>query len=435
MKFIKGKNSKENYSNNNNNYQYIGRIIKNVSLPNNFYQKIFEAENNFQSNSSFKNCKELLSYYKLGSEYYNNKNNKLHSFFLDSIQKTISIQMSSKNSINKLNHNNTNNINNINIQEIINNIKNKNNTSNNDNININININNFQNNLNINNRNNITNKKKHWNPLVKSHLRNYNLHEYDFKFKAKKIINEFNKSIDNSINFLKKYNQKQENSFRENIEKKIFKTRLENNSDNYYNSNKNKPQKKRKSLISISSLNLLKNNFQSVEENSPIRGRKLSYSNKKMKSNLLLNERNIYNQKGKKKDLTKQDLSNNIINFLKNYNNKLYYLFQTPLNESFNKLNYIFDDSYSEMKNKYFEFEEDLKGYISLSENLEDEGIKNLITSLKKDFEEEIMLIKSKQDNKINSLINEMVNTNLMNNISICNLNSDTIAQIAELFK
>ena len=87
------------------------------------------------------------------------------------------------------------------------------------------------------------------------------------------------------------------------------------------------------------------------------------------------------------------------------------------------------------MKNKYLEFEEDLKGYLALSENLEDEGIKNLITSMKNEFEEEKMSMKNKQDNNINSLINEMMKKNLLNNISICNINSDTIAQIAELFK
>ena len=154
-----------------------------------------------------------------------------------------------------------------------------------------------------------------------------------------------------------------------------------------------------------------------------------------MKSNLLLNARNKDNQKEKKKDFNKQDLSVDIINFLKNYNNKLYYLFYTYLNKKLNKLNYIIDDSYSEMKNKYLEYEEDLKGYLALSENLEDEGIKNLITSMKNEFEEEKMSMKNKQDNNINSLINEMMKKNLLNNISICNLNSDTIAQIAELFK
>ncbi len=118
-----------------------------------------------------------------------------------------------------------------------------------------------------------------------------------------------------------------------------------------------------------------------------------------------------------------------------NYNNKLYYLFQTPLNENLNRLNNIFDNIYSEMKNKYFDFEEDLKGYLALSEKLDDEGIKNLITSIKSEFEEEIISMKNKLDNNINSLINDMMNKNLMNNISICNLNSDTIAQMAELFK
>ncbi len=64
---------------------------------------------------------------------------------------------------------------------------------------------------------------------------------------------------------------------------------------------KNIPMKKRQSVLSISSINLLKKNFQSIKEDSSIKGRKLFYSNKKMKSNLLLNVRNREYEKERKK--------------------------------------------------------------------------------------------------------------------------------------
>ena len=86
-------------------------------------------------------------------------------------------------------------------------------------------------------------------------------------------------------------------------------------------------------------------------------------------------------------------------------------------------------------KNKYLDYEEDLKGYMALSENIEDEGIKNLISSLKSEFKEDLILMQKEQEESINSLVLEMERNNLLNNISIRNLNSDTIAQIAEVFK
>ena len=121
--------------------------------------------------------------------------------------------------------------------------------------------------------------------------------------------------------------------------------------------------------------------------------------------------------------------------FLKNYNKKFYYLFQTPLNDTLNKLNIINEKTYIEMKNTYLEYYENLKDFIALSENIDDLNIKNLILSLKNDLEKDLILIKKEEDNKINSLIIEMKNKNIIDNISISNLNSDTIAQIAEVFK
>jgi hypothetical protein len=219
----------------------------------------------------------------------------------------------------------------------------------------------------------------------------------------------------------------QESNFRKNVEKKIFKTRLEKKTNE--NIDKYNTPKKRRSFISISSTNLLKNNFQN---HSDSKERRISYSNFRIHLNFNLNNDEQINRK---REFLKQDLSNDIIYFLKNYNKKFYFLFQNPLNKTLNTLNTLIEDSYSKMKNKYLDYEEDLKGYMALSENIEDEGIKNLISSLKSEFKEDLILMQKEQEESINSLVLEMERNNLLNNISIRNLNSDTIAQIAEVFK
>ena len=65
-------------------------------LPQDFYQKLFEAENNFQSYPSMQSCEHLLLIYKQGAEYFGNLNAKEHNYFINAIQKTISAQMTTK---------------------------------------------------------------------------------------------------------------------------------------------------------------------------------------------------------------------------------------------------------------------------------------------------------------------------------------------------
>ena len=378
---------KTNVNIKNSNQNKIGyKTVRNIILPNNFYQKLFEAETQFQLYPTIKNCEELLSYYKQGAEYFTKKNSKQHTYFIEAIQKTISIQMSSKIIVN-----NNKEINSIN--QISNN----------------------------------KNSKKHWNPKIKNQINKFNLKEYDFKSESKKIISNLNYSIKKSMNLFLKNKTKQESNFRKNVEKKIFKTRLEKKTNK--NIDKYNTPKKRRSFISISSTNLLKNNFQN---HSDLKERRISYSNFRIHLNFHLNNEEHINRK---REFLKQDLSNDIIYFLKNYNKKFYFLFQNPLNKTLNKLNTLIEDSYSKMKNKYLDYEEDLKGFMALSENIEDEGIKNLISSLKSEFKEDLILMKKEQEESINSLVLEMKKNNLLNNISIRNLNSDTIAQIAEVFK
>ncbi len=378
---------KTNVNIKNSNQNKIGyKTVRNIILPNDFYQKLFEAETQFQLNPTIKNCEELLSYYKQGAEYFTQKNSKHHTYFIEAIQKTISIHMSSKIIIN-----NNKEINSIN--QIINN----------------------------------KNSKKHWNPKIKNQINKFNLKEYDFKSESKKMISNLNYSIKKSMNLFLKNKMNQESNFRKNVEKKIFKTRLEKKTNE--NIDKYNTPKKRRSFISISSTNLLKNNFQN---HSDSKERRISYSNFRIHLNFNLNNDEQINRK---REFLKQDLSNDIIYFLKNYNKKFYYLFQTLLNDTLNELNIINEKAYMEMKNTYLEYYDNLKDYIALSENIDDLNIKNLILSLRTDLEEDLILIKKEEDSEINSLIIEMNNKNLNDNISISNLNSDTIAQIAKIFK
>ena len=131
----------------------------------------------------------------------------------------------------------------------------------------------------------------------------------------------------------------------------------------------------------------------------------------------------------------KQDLSQDLIQFLKNYSVKLHYLFQTPLNDTLNILNDIFDKNYVEMKNQYFEYEENVKGYLALCEDPNQEPFKTLIESLKTELNESLFLINTGEENEIKTLTEKNIKNNLVDMITISNLNDDTIAQIAEIFK
>ena len=348
----------------------IYKNIKEKSLPKHYYQKLFEAENNFYSNNTNENFQKLLSYYQQGAEYFTKINSKEHLYFIGAIQNIISIHI--KKSKRKENKDNKN-------KSII----------------------------------------------QKNYKINLNFYETDFKLDSKKIIEKFNTSFNNSIQLINEFNLKQEDNLRKNIKKKIFKERFRKNQKI---KSKSLIIKKRRTIYflnSNSSKNILKNNYQNI--NYSIKQRRISYN--KIKDN------KIYKTSIEKKDNSKNDLSKNLMEFLKNYNKKFYYLFQTPLNDTLNKLNIINEKTYIEMKNTYLEYYENLKDFIALSENIDDLNIKNLILSLKNDLEKDLILIKKEEDNKINSLIIEMKNKNIIDNISISNLNSDTIAQIAEVFK
>ena len=354
-------------------FKKIYKNIKEKSLPKHYYQKLFEAENRFYSNNSNENFQKLLSYYQQGTEYFTKLNSKEHLYFIGAIQNIISIQIKQQK-------------------------KKENNTIKNNSI------------------------------IEKNHKINIHFCEKDFKFESKKIIEKFNTSFNNCIQLFKKYNLKQEDNLRRNINKKIFKERF-----------KKKQKKKCKSLIikerrttyflkSNSIKNVLKKNYHNC--NSSLKQRGTSYDVTK-----IINNNKITKILNEKKEKNKNDLTKSLMEFLKNYNKKFYYLFQTLLNYTLNELNIINEKAYMEMKNTYLEYYDNLKDYIALSENIDDLNIKNLILSLKNDLEEDLILIKKEEDNKINSLIIEINNKNLNDNISISNLNSDTIAQIAKVFK
>jgi len=278
------------------------------------------------------------------------------------------------------------------------------------------------------------------------------------------IIDKCEKSIKNSLDFLNKITNSQKTQFRKNIRKKIFKSRFEKikedeeeeiendniifNKDDITLNNKRKSSeefiRKRQRYNSITRL-YSSNNFLSLSRSSFFGlKRKKSINleeNNNSKSKVRLNRPNtevldeVVNKVQKKDFHPKQDLSQDLIQFLKNYSIKLHYLFQTPLNETLKKLNIIFEKNYDEMKNSYLEYEENVKGYLSLTEDPTVEPFKTLIESLKTEFNESLFLINTGEEKEIQSLTKEMQNNRLVDTISISNLNDDTIAQIAEVFK
>ena len=292
----------------------------------------------------------------------------------------------------------------------------------------------------------------------------YNLEQYDYKKDVRTIIDKCEKSIKNSLDFLNKITNSQKTQFRKNIRKKIFKSRFEKikedeeeeiendniifNKDDITLNNKRKSSeefiRKRQRYNSITRL-YSSNNFLSLSRSSFFGlKRKKSINleeNNNSKSKVRLNRPNtevldeVVNKVQKKDFHPKQDLSQDLIQFLKNYSIKLHYLFQTPLNETLKKLNIIFEKNYDEMKNSYLEYEENVKGYLSLTEDPTVEPFKTLIESLKTEFNESLFLINTGEEKEIQSLTEEMQNNRLVDTISISNLNDDTIAQIAEVFK
>ena len=399
-------------------------------LPPDFYEKLFEAENKFQSYPSMESCERLLLLYKQGAENFGDSNSKEHTYFINSIQKIMSAQMTTKILTNK--------------------------------------------------SDNKSNKKYHTN--IKNQVALYNLEQYDYKPDIKNIIEKCENSMKKSLDYLNKISNIQKTNFRKNIRKKIFKSRFEKiNEDeeeeiesesmifNSGSKTKNKNElifnegftRKRQRFNSISRLNYRMNNFLSLSQSSFFNKPKRRISinsyddennnNNNDNNNNEINKinRNTFNRTNsqilddytvkkipKKSDFhPKQDLSEDLIQFLKNYSVKLHYLFQTPLNETLNKLNNILDKNYVEMKNQYFEYEENVKGYLALCEDPNQEPFKTLIESLKTEFNESLFLINTEEEQEIKTLIENNVKNNLVDMISISNLNDDTIAQIAEIFK
>ena len=391
-------------------------------LPNDFYQKLFEAENKFQSYPSMQSCEELLLIYKQGTEYFGNISSKEHNYFINAIQKIVSAQMTTKILSNK--------------------------------------------------NDNKTNKKYH--PNIKNQVAMFNLEQYDYKPDIKNIIDNCENSMKKSLDYLNKNINSQKTNFRKNIRKKIFKSRFEKinedeeeekekeNENIIFNSGskvkiKNEFiihddfKRKRQRYNSISRLNYPTKNFMSLSQTSffkkPKRKISINSDDGENNNNNILNKTrnrtyseifddNIIKKIPKKNDFHhKQDLSQDLIQFLKNYSVKLHYLFQTPLNDTLNILNDIFDKNYVEMKNQYFEYEENVKGYLALCEDPNQEPFKTLIESLKTELNESLFLINTGEENEIKTLTEKNIKNNLVDMITISNLNDDTIAQIAEIFK
>ena len=387
-------------------------------LPQDFYQKLFEAENNFQSYPSMQSCEHLLLIYKQGAEYFGNLNAKEHNYFINAIQKTISAQMTTKI---------------------------------------------------LSNKNDNKMNKKYY-PNIKNQVALFNLEQYDYKPDIKNIIDKCENSMKKSLEYLNKICNTQKTNFRKNIRKKIFKSRFEKinedeeedeNEKIIFNSGSKSKinndlifnedfSRKRQRFNSISRLNYPTNNFLSLSQTSFFKKpkRRISINSDDDENNNKVN-RKTFNRTNseilddytikkipKKNDFhPKQDLSEDLIQFLKNYSVKLHYLFQTPLNETLNKLNDILNKNYLEMKNQYLEYEENVKGYLALCDDPNQEPFKTLIESLKTEFNESLFLINTEEEQEIKTLIENNVKNNLVDMISISNLNDDTIAQIAEIFK
>ena len=72
---------------------------------------------------------------------------------------------------------------------------------------------------------------------------------------------------------------------------------------------------------------------------------------------------------------------------------------------------------------------------MALCDDPNQEPFKTLIESLKTELNESLFLINTGEENEIKTLTEKNIKNNLVDMITISNLNDDTIAQIAEIFK
>lgn len=367
-----------------NEYIIIEREKQIKPLPAKFFREVIEAENLYISKPSCEACEKLLLLYKTAAEHYSKYDRDNEEVFVKQIQRTIANPTAMKLFAAKENKQ----------QKKV--------------------------------------KKQNFQFL----LEKYNLNSIDYGAKAKEIIKNYQENMKKTFALLKTMETKQKTKFKQNTKIKTIKNTLLNDDEE---KNDDRPSRNTKNRNSTQ-INL----HNSVMVGTRPKGPGLRHMRALVSSsdfdvegfrNSLKAHKDEKNESNSK-FVPKPDTSTELINFLKDYNKKLYFLFQSDINESMDKLNKILDKTYRKKINRHFEYQDNIGEFELMldDKNMKDE-VNGLINSVKKEYDADIEKLEAEQNKKMNKLSNHYSKNELKDNVVIGNLNVETLGEVIKVFK
>ena len=406
------------------------REARNKKLPNNFFQDLIEAENAMIANSSKENCDRLIFLYKTAAEYYTQRDKELEQIYVREIQKLL-----------------------IKPEVIQVYVKPKNDNEN----------------------PNVTKIRNQKNAIFTQIKMLITSQKEDLRKRAKEIIVQYQNNLKKFNSIYKKSDNEQQQSLCKNTKIKTFSNLILSDDNNNGNMNVNneedqnlKASIKTEDDIKQAHKNDLRNNDSKRKMSYTISTRNDETINHKerrrktfklSKSRLNLEMLNsIYNNNNKntinnkkllpkdssqniiqQKAFIKNDMSEELMRFLKDYNKKLYFLFQKQIEESIRHLNNTLDKTYREKINKHFEFQDSMGEYQLMLEEAVDEtlaeNVKELISSLENEYNTDMETITNSENKKMQQITQHYAKKQLKNNVVIGNLNIETLGEIVNIFK
>jgi hypothetical protein len=241
------------------------------------------------------------------------------------------------------------------------------------------------------------------------------------------VNNEEAQNLKVSIKTEDDIKQAHKNDLRNNNSKRKMSYNISTRSDETINhkERRRKTFKLSKSRLNLELLNSIYNNNNNDNKNIN--------NNKKLLPKD--SSQNIIQQKA----FIKNDMSEELMRFLKDYNKKLYFLFQKQIEESIRHLNNTLDKTYREKINKHFEFQDSMGEYQLMLEEAVDEtlaeNVKELISSLENEYNTDMETITNSENKKMQQITQHYAKKQLKNNVVIGNLNIETLGEIVNIFK
>lgn len=357
-------------------------VEKKKTLPMQFYKDVIEAENLFISKPSCESCENLLLLYKSAAEFYSKFDKENEHVFVSQIQKTLSSSTAMKLFAAKE-------------QKLP--------------------------------------QKKIKNRNFKLYIQKYNLNSIDYTIQAKAIIKYQIEIMKKRNNLIKASENQQKYKFSQSSKIKTIKKLLvheEDSDDETIIRNRNSTQHNHTSSVII----------EGPKEKKPnLRHLRAHLSTDFNLENIISSQKDDKpkNQIKAKEFHAKPETSAEIIDFLKDYNKRLYYLFQTNISNSLDKLNNHLDKIYRKKINRHFEYMDNLGEFelmLGADENMKSE-IGGLINTLKKDYYGDMEKLENEENKKMNQICNHYGKKHLNDNVVIGNLNVETLGQVIRIFK